>query len=56
LIAEGVVHEAQPGHYWLDLPAFNEQRRQRWVWSMQVMAVGVVVFVVVFLVRYFLKG
>jgi hypothetical protein len=56
LIAEGVVHEAQPGHYWLDLPAFNEQRRQRWLWSMRVIAVGAVVFVVVFVIRYFLKG
>jgi hypothetical protein len=44
LIAEGIVHEVEPGRYWFDLPAYKEMRRQRFAWSMRIRAVAAVVF------------
>jgi hypothetical protein len=53
LIAEGVVHELEPGRYWFDLPVYKEMQRQRFVWSMRILALASVVVVVVVLVRLF---
>jgi hypothetical protein len=51
LIAEGVVHELEPGRYWFDLPVYKEMRRQRFVWSMRILALAAVVFVLIFAIR-----
>ena len=45
LIAENIVHEVSPGRYWFDLVAYKERQRQRFVWSMRVLAVAAVVFI-----------
>ena len=51
LIAEGTVHESEPGRYWLDLPVFREQRRRQFVWTMWVLGLSAVVVVVVWIVQ-----
>jgi hypothetical protein len=51
LIAEGVVHEVEPGRYWFDLPAFKELQRKRLAWTMRVLAAGFVVFLVILAVQ-----
>lgn len=47
LIAEGAVHEAEPGRYWLDRPAYEELRRQQFAWGMRILAVGLFVIIIV---------
>jgi hypothetical protein len=51
LIAEGVVHEVEPGRYWFDRRAFQEMRRQRLAWTMRILVVGLLVFLVILAVR-----
>jgi len=51
LIAEGVVHEVEPGRYWFDRRAFQEMRQRRLAWSMRVLVVGLLVFLVILAVR-----
>ena len=51
LIAEGVVHEANPGRYWLDLPAYKQQRHERAVWTVRIVILAAVVVLVVFAVQ-----
>ena len=51
LIGQGVVHEVEPGRYWFDLPVYEEMRRQRFAWSMRVLAVAAIVFVIILAVR-----
>jgi hypothetical protein len=51
LIGEGVVHQLESGRYWFDLPAYKELKRQRFVWSMRILAFAAVVFVVVLIIR-----
>ena len=55
LIAEGIVHEIEPGRYWFDMPAYREQRRQQFIWSMRILGLAAVVFAIVFVVQYFMK-
>ena len=55
LIAQGIVHEVEPGRYWFDLPAYREQRRVQFVWSMRILALAAIVLLIVFLVEYFVK-
>ena len=47
LLAEGVVHEVRPGHYWFDLPAYKEMQRQRLAWSLRLLVVAAVVIAVI---------
>ena len=47
LLAEGVVHEVRPGHYWLDLPAYEEMRRQRMALGLKILVVLAVVIAVI---------
>ena len=51
MICEGIVHEASPGHYWLDLKAWREMGRQRLVWTVAVVAVGIAVAGIVALIQ-----
>jgi hypothetical protein len=51
LIGEGIVHEAAPGHYWFDLPAYKRTQKERFVWSMRVLAAGAIVFVLLLVLR-----
>jgi hypothetical protein len=51
LIAEGVVREVAPGRYWFDLPVYKQMQRERFVWSMRVLAAAAVVFLVILAVR-----
>ena len=51
LIAEGVVHEASPGRYWFDLPAHKEMQRQRFAWTMRILAFAAVVFVAILAIQ-----
>ena len=51
LIAEGVVREASPGRYWLDLPAYREQRHDRFVWKFRILLLAAVVLVLVFAIQ-----
>jgi hypothetical protein len=51
LIAQGVVHEVEPGRYWFDLSAYKEMRRQRLVWALRVLAGAAVVVVVILIVQ-----
>jgi hypothetical protein len=51
LIGEGIVHEAAPGRYWFDLPRYKEVQRERWVWSMRVLAAGAIVFLVILAIQ-----
>ena len=51
LIAEGAVHEVEPGRYWFDRVAYREMQRQRLAWSMRILVVGLVVFLVILAVR-----
>jgi hypothetical protein len=53
MIAAGVVHETTPGHYWLDLAAYRQRRHDRFVWTMRILAIAVVVVIVVSAVSYF---
>lgn len=55
LIAEGCVHEVEPGRYWLDLPAYKERQRQRLVWSMRILALGAFVMVVILAIQAVLR-
>lgn len=51
LIAEGIVHQPSEGRYWLDLAAYKEARRQRFVWSMRILVFGALVFLVILAVQ-----
>jgi hypothetical protein len=51
LIAEGIVHEAAPGRYWFDLRAYKRMQRERFVWTMRVLAAAAIVFLVILAVR-----
>ena len=51
LIAEGVVHEVEPGRYWFDLPAYKEMKHQQFVWAMRVLAAAAVVFLIILAVQ-----
>ena len=51
LIGEGVVHEVEPGRYWLDVPAYREMRRQRLAWGLRILAVAAAVVVVILAAR-----
>lgn len=51
LIAEDILHEVSPGRYWFDRDADREMRRQRFVWTMRVLAVAAAVFVVLFAIN-----
>jgi len=53
LMAEGVVLEAAPGRYWLELNNYRQMRRDRFVWTMRILAIAVVVVIVVTAVSYF---
>jgi hypothetical protein len=55
LIAEGVVHEVEPGRYWLNLERYNAMRRERAVWTMRVIVAAVVVTVAIVAIRLALK-
>jgi hypothetical protein len=46
LIGEGVVHEVEPGRYWLDRPAYEELRRQQFAWGMRILAIGLFVIII----------
>jgi hypothetical protein len=51
LMAQGTVHESEPGRYWLDLPVYREQRRVQFVWTMWVLGLAAVVVLVVWAVK-----
>jgi hypothetical protein len=51
LIAEGIVHEVEPGRYWFDLPAYKQMQRQRLVWTMRILGLAVFVVVVILAVQ-----
>ena len=51
MIAEGVVHEVQPGRYWFDMPAYKEMQRQRLAWTARILAIGFFVFIVILAVQ-----
>jgi hypothetical protein len=51
LIAEGVVHETEPGKYWFDLPAHKEMQRQRLAWGMRILGLGLIIFLAIFAIR-----
>lgn len=51
LIAEGCVHEVEPGRYWLDLPAYKDRQRQRLIWTMRILAAGAFVALVILAVQ-----
>lgn len=51
LISDHVVHEAEPGRYWLDLPKYKELRRTRLWWRLRILAVAAAVVVVILAVR-----
>jgi hypothetical protein len=53
MIAEGTVHEAAPGRYWLDLAVFKERRRKQFVWTMWIVALGAVVALIIAAVKHF---
>lgn len=53
MIGEGVVHEANPGRYWLDLNAYRQMQRDRFVWTLRILGIGLVVVLVVTAVSYF---
>jgi hypothetical protein len=52
LIAEGIVHEETPGRYWFDLPTYKRTQKERFVWSMRVLASAAVVFLIILAVRF----
>ena len=52
LMAQGIVHQVEPGRrYWFDLPVYKEMRQRQFVWSMRVLGIAAVIFVVIFAVR-----
>lgn len=51
LIAERIVHRASAGRYWLDLPAYKARQKERFVWTMRILALAVVVFLVILAVQ-----
>ena len=51
LIGEAIVHEKAPGRYWFDLPKYKAVQKERWVWSMRVLALGAIVFLILLVVR-----
>ena len=53
LIAEGIVHEMEPGRYWFEMEAYREQQRQKLAWTMKILVLATVVFLVVLAVQYF---
>ena len=55
LMAEGVLFQVSDGRYWFDLKRYRQLRHQQFIWSMRVLALGAVVFAMVFVVQYFLK-
>ena len=56
LMAEGVVHEAEPGRYWWDLPVYTEMRRQRAAWTLRILVLALVVFAVVMAVQTVMRS
>ena len=56
LMAEGVVHEAEAGRYWWDLPAYTEMRRQRAAWTLRILVLALVVFAVVVAVQTVMRS
>jgi hypothetical protein len=55
LIAEGVVHESEPGRYWLDLGVYRERRRERAVWTFWIVVLFAIILVVVWAVKTFIR-
>lgn len=53
MIAEGTVHEAAPGHYWLELSVFKERRQKQFVCTLWIVALGAVVALIVAAVQHF---
>lgn len=51
LIAEGIVHQASAGRYWLDLPAYKARQKERLVWTMRILALGAIVFLIILAVQ-----
>jgi hypothetical protein len=51
LIAEGVVHEEAPGRYWFDLPAYQTMQKQQFSWTIRILALAAVVFLLVLAIR-----
>jgi hypothetical protein len=47
LIAEGIVHNSEPGHYWMDLDAWKEARRVRRLWTLRVVLIFLAILVAV---------
>lgn len=37
MLANGVIREAKPGTYWIDLPAYDEEMRWRFAWLRNVL-------------------
>lgn len=52
LIAQGVVHEIEPGRYWFDLRAHKELQRQQFVWTMRVLAVAAAILIIGLLIEF----
>jgi hypothetical protein len=52
MIGEGVVHEASPGRYWLDLGAYRQMRRDRMIWTLRILALAVMVVIVATAIGY----
>jgi hypothetical protein len=46
------VHEETPGRYWFDLPTYKRTQKERFVWSMRVLASAAVVFLIILAVRF----
>ena len=51
LIGEGVVHETAPGRYWFDLRAYREMQHQRFTWTMRILTMAAIVFVVILAIQ-----
>jgi hypothetical protein len=51
LMAEGVVHETSPGHYWFDLPVHREMQRQRFAWTMRILALAAIVLLIILAIQ-----
>ena len=52
LIAQGIVHELEPGRYWFDLRAYKELRRQQFVWTMRILAVAAVILIIGLVIEF----
>ena len=51
LKAENVVHEQEPGRYWLDLRAYEEMRRMRMITAFWIIAAFLIVMAIVAIVQ-----